>query len=79
MFDNPFADQHRFDYSETSDNDDDDTLDPSIMVNIDDDVDNNVDDDINDEIIPHIPEFEDVSGSSFVVSNDWTLSHRCIL
>jgi hypothetical protein len=70
MFDNPFPDQHRFDYSEPGDNKDDDTLDPNMMVNVDDDIDNNVDDDIDDEIIPYVPEFGDASGSSFVISND---------
>jgi hypothetical protein len=46
MFDNPFDDQHRFDYFESSDNEDDDTLNPNVMVNDDDDVDNDIDDDV---------------------------------
>ena len=62
IFDNPFAHQHRFNYSEPSDNEDD----------VDNDNDNNVD----DEIIPFVPEFGDASRSSFVVSHDWILSHR---
>ena len=46
MFDNPFDDQHRFDYFEPSDNENDDMLDPNVMVNDDDDIDNDVDDDV---------------------------------
>jgi hypothetical protein len=65
MFDNPFADQHRFDYFEPSDNEDDDMLNSNVMVNDDDD-----DDDDDDEIIPSIPKFIDVFWSSFDVSND---------
>ena len=34
------ADQHRIVYSKLSDNEDDDKLDPNVMVNVDDDVDN---------------------------------------
>jgi hypothetical protein len=63
MFDNSFADQHRFNYSEPIDNGDDDTLDLNVMVN-------DGDNDVNDEIIPHIPEFMDAFRSSFVISND---------
>jgi hypothetical protein len=74
IFDNLFVDQHRFDYSEPSDNEDDDTLDPNMTVNINEDVNNDVD----DKFIPLVPEFEDVYGYSFVVSHDWTLSHRRI-
>jgi hypothetical protein len=48
-------------------------LDPNMMVNNDDDVD--VDD---DEIIPLVPKFGDVSRSSFIISNDQTLSFRCM-
>jgi len=59
MFDNPFADQHRFDYFEPSDNEDDDMLNSNVMVNDDD-----------DEIIHFIPKFIDVFWSSFDVSND---------
>ena len=62
MFDNPFADQYRFDYFESSDNKDDDMLNSNVMVNDDDDDD--------DEIIPSIPKFIDVFWSSFDVSND---------
>jgi hypothetical protein len=46
MFDNPFDDQHRFDYFEPSDNEDDETLDPNVIVNDNDDVDNDIDDDV---------------------------------
>jgi len=69
MFDNLFTDQYKFDYSESSGNEDDDMLDPNMMINV-------VDDD--EKIIPHVPEFRDVFRSSFVVSNDWALSHRCM-
>jgi len=61
MFHNLFTDQYKFDYSESSDNENDDMLDPNMMINV-------VDDD--DKIIPHVPEFRDVIRSSFVVSND---------
>jgi len=44
IFGNLFVDQHRFDYSEPSDNEDDDTLDPNMTVNIDEDVVHDVDD-----------------------------------
>jgi hypothetical protein len=50
LFDNPFTDQHRFDYSKPNNNEDDKTLNLNMIVNIDNDVDN----DIDDEIIPHI-------------------------
>jgi len=43
MFDNLFADQHRITYSKPCDNEDDETLDPNMMVNVDDDVYNDVD------------------------------------
>jgi hypothetical protein len=62
MFDNLFVDQHRFEYYEPSDNEDD--------VDDDDDVDGK---DVDDEIIHHVPEFGDASRSSFVVSRDWAL------
>jgi len=71
LFDNPFTDQHRFDYSKPNNNEDDKTLNLNMIVNIDNDVDN----DIDDEIIPHILEYGDASRSSFVVSHDWSLSH----
>ena len=35
-------------------------------------------DDVDDEIIPLVPECRDASGSSFIVFNDWALSHKCI-
>jgi hypothetical protein len=69
MFDNPFADQYRFDYSKPSDNEDNDMLNSNEMVN---------NDDVDDEIIPPVPEFRDASGFSFIVFNDWALSHKCI-
>jgi len=68
MFDNLFTDQYRFYYYEPSDNEYDNTLEPNMIVN--------VDGDVNDEIIPPVLEFEDASGSNFIVYNDQTLSHR---
>ena len=59
MFDNSFADQYKFDSSESSENDE--MLDLNMIVNIDDDVD--------DEIINHVHEFGDASRFSFVVSH----------
>jgi hypothetical protein len=70
LFDNPFADQHRFDYSKPNNNEDDKTLNLNVIVNIDNDVDNDIDNDINDEIIHHVLEYGDDSKSSFVVSHD---------
>ena len=72
MFDNSFANQHRFDYSKPSDNEDDVTLDPNVMVDDD-------DDDVDVEIIPLVSKFKDTSKSSFVVSNDWELSYKHML
>jgi len=66
MFDNSFANQYRFNYLEPTDNEDNDTLDPNMIVNND------------DEIIPLVPKFKDVSRSSFIISNDQTLSFRCM-
>jgi len=77
IFDNPFTYQHRFDYFEASDNKDDEMLDSNMIVNIDDDI--NIDDDVGDEIISYAPKFGAASGSTFVVSHDWTLSHRHLL
>jgi hypothetical protein len=54
MFDNPFANQHRFEYFEPSENEGD-------VVN-------------DDEIIPHVPEFGDVSRS--VLLHNWAFSHK---
>jgi hypothetical protein len=68
MFDNLFTDQYRFYYYEPSDNEYDNTLEPNMIVN--------VDGDVNDEIIPPVLEFEDASGSNFIVYNDQTLSYR---
>jgi len=70
MFDNSFINQHRFDYSESSDNEDDETLDLNIIINIHDDA--------GDKIIPHVPEFENASGFSYTSSHNWALSHRCM-
>jgi hypothetical protein len=39
MFNNPFSYQYRFDYSETSDNEDDEMWDPNLTINVDNDVD----------------------------------------
>jgi len=71
MFDNPFVDQYKFDYSESSENENDEMLELNMIVNIDDDV--------NDEIINHVHEFGDASRSSFVVSHYWELSHGRML
>jgi hypothetical protein len=68
MLNNPFVGQHIFDYFKTSDNEDDDTLDPNDLLQGQNDDD--VDSDVDDEIIPHVPEFRDAFRSSFVVSND---------
>ena len=76
MFDNSFANQHRFDYSKPSDNEDDVMLDPNVMVNDDDD---DVDVDVDVEIIPLVSKFKDTCKSSFVVSNDWELSYKHML
>lgn len=43
IFENPFVDQHGFDYFEFSDNEKDEMLNLNVIVNID-DVDNDVDD-----------------------------------
>jgi hypothetical protein len=64
MFINPSTDQHRFEYFKPSDNEDDELLDPNVIIND------------NDEMIPPVPEFRDAFRSSFVVFHDWTLSYR---
>jgi len=61
MFHNPFVDQYRFHYSNPSVNENDETLDPYVTINVDDDVDN--------DIIPLIYEFKDAFESIFVVSH----------
>jgi hypothetical protein len=66
MFDNSFVDQYRFDYSKSSNSKYGEILNPNMIVNVD----NKVDNEIDDEIIPHIPEFGDIFGSTFVVSHD---------
>ena len=71
MFDNSFADQYKFDSSESSENENDEMLDLNMIVNIDDDVD--------DEIINHVHEFGDASRFSFVVSHYQELSHGRML
>ena len=63
MFNNIFVDQHKFDYSEPSDNEDNEILDPNVIINID------------DEIIPYVYEFRDGYGSIFIVSYDWAPIH----
>ena len=37
------------------------------------------DDEVDSGIISHVPKFKDFYGSNFVISNDWTLSHRLML
>jgi hypothetical protein len=39
IFDNPLANQHRFHYFDSSDNEDDEMLDLNEMINVDDNVD----------------------------------------
>jgi hypothetical protein len=70
MFDNPFADQHRFHYFDPSDNKNDEMLEPSVILNIDDNIDNDVEVDVDDEIISHVPKIRDVFRSSFDASHD---------
>jgi len=85
IFDNSFIDQHIFDYFRASDNEDDEMLDSNMIVNIDNNVDIDIDididigDDVGDETIPYALKFGDASGSIFVVSHDWTLSHKHFL
>uniref|UniRef100_A0A6N2MDI3 Uncharacterized protein n=1 Tax=Salix viminalis TaxID=40686 RepID=A0A6N2MDI3_SALVM len=67
MFDNSFAYYYRFDNFERNDNEDDDMLDPNIIINI------------NDEIISHVLEFGDIFWFGFFISHDWILNHRCML
>jgi len=73
MFDNLFIDQHIFDYSEPIDNEDDETLEQNVTINVDVDIDVVND---NDKMIPQTHEFRDVFGSSFVVYHVWALSHK---
>jgi len=63
MFNNIFIDQHKFNYSEPSDNEDNEILDPNVIINVD------------DEIIPHVHEFRDGYRSTFIVSYVWAPSH----
>jgi hypothetical protein len=70
MFDNPFVDQHRFHYFDPSDNENDEMLEPSVILDIDDNIDNDVEVDVDDEIISHVPKIRDVFGSSFDASHD---------
>jgi len=60
IFDNSFVDQHKFHYSNPSYNENDETLEPSVILNIDDNVDNDVEVDIDDEIISHVPKIRDI-------------------
>jgi hypothetical protein len=71
MFDNLFIDQHIFDYSKPIDNEDDETLEQNVTINVDIDVAND-----DDKMIPPAPEFRDAFGSSFVVYHIWALSHK---
>ena len=50
MFINPFTDQHIFDYFKPSDNEDDELLNPNVIINDD------------DEMIPPVPKFGDALG-----------------
>jgi len=47
IFDNSFANQHQFDYSKSSNNKYDETLNPNMTVNVD-------NDDIDEEMISHV-------------------------
>jgi hypothetical protein len=67
MFDNSFVDQHKFHYSNPSYNENDETLEPSVILNIDDNVDNDVEVDIDDEIISHVSKIRDIFGFLFDV------------
>jgi hypothetical protein len=58
MFNNSFTNQHQYDYSKSSDNEDDETLNLHMIVNVD------------DEKKPHVFQFRDASGYAFVVSYD---------
>jgi len=71
MFNNLFICQHIFDYSKPIDNEDDETLEQNVTINVDIDA---VNDD--DKMIPPTPEFGYAFGSSFVVYNVWALSHK---
>jgi hypothetical protein len=46
MFDNSFVNQHIFHYYELSDNENEEMLDPKIIVNVDNNVDNKVEDNV---------------------------------
>ena len=46
MFDNSFANQHIFHYYELSDNENEEMLDPKIIVNVDNNIDNKVEDNV---------------------------------
>jgi hypothetical protein len=71
MFNNLFICQHIFDYSKPIDNEDDETLEQNVTINVDIDV---VNDD--DKMISPTPEFGYAFGSSFVVYHVWALSHK---
>ena len=45
-------------------------LEPSVILNIDDNIDNDVEVDVDDEIISHVSKIRDVFGSSFDTSHD---------
>ena len=62
MFNNSFTNQHRFYYSDPSDNKDDEMLVSNVIANIDDDV--------NDKLIPHVLEFGNSYGFIFAIFHD---------
>jgi len=66
MFYNSFANQHIFHYYELSNNENEETLDPKITVNVDNNIDNKVEDNVNNKTIPCVPEFGDVFRFTFL-------------
>ena len=66
MFDNSFANQHIFHYYELYANDNEETLDPKMTINIDNNVDNEVEDNVNNKIIPCVLESGDAFGFTFL-------------
>ena len=61
MFDNSFTDEHRFDYFDPNDNEDDEMIEENMKVNIENDID--------DKIVPYIHKSEVASRSIFIVSH----------
>jgi len=62
MFYNSFANQHIFHYYELRNNENEETLDPKITINVD----NKVEDNVNNKTIPCVPEFRDVFRFTFL-------------